>query len=336
MALALASFKDSIAEPEDHDSLHIVTTLSVVGDWVKEVGGDNIVVTSIVSGLEDVHNYDPDPSEIVTVVESDIFVEIGLGSLEPWVQAVKDSNPSFVEKVVTLLNSSWIEYDPVWKRDNGHIWMSPILVKEMVGTICDALIEADSVHQVSYENNRDSYLNDLDQLLDRIDIAKGILNGTKAIVNHAAFYYYLRLLGINRTGIIENVPGQEPSAQHLEDLVNLIRNDDAEYIITNPQEHYEKVQQLVDDTDITVIFLTPLLGVYGLATYIDMIDFNTNALLDVVSGRPQTFPQGWDAFGILPGVTPTPWIDGLFGILGLTLVLSIGGISLSRRRKRRT
>src|SRR6476469_6537681 len=66
------------------DPLNVVVTLPVLKDFVEQVGGPHVRVTSLLKGYENEHTYSPKPSDLVAVRNAQLLFEVGLG-LEVWV-----------------------------------------------------------------------------------------------------------------------------------------------------------------------------------------------------------------------------------------------------------
>ncbi len=82
----------------EREPLRVVTTQPVYAALVREVGGDQVTVTSIAAPAEDPHFVRPKPSFAVDIRRADVFVTTGL-DLELWVPVLLDkaSNPDVME-----------------------------------------------------------------------------------------------------------------------------------------------------------------------------------------------------------------------------------------------
>src|SRR5471030_881892 len=67
--------------PQDH--LNVVASFSILGDFVRNVGGDRASVTTLVGPDGDVHVYTPAPSDAKKIAGAKLLVINGLG-LEGW------------------------------------------------------------------------------------------------------------------------------------------------------------------------------------------------------------------------------------------------------------
>ncbi|MBK5112799.1 MAG: zinc ABC transporter substrate-binding protein [Candidatus Heimdallarchaeota archaeon] len=268
-------------------TLNVVASLSIVADFASQIGLGLFVVPSIVSGTENPHIYEPTPSEIEQVASADLFIRFGLEDLEPWIDAVLLANPSV--PVLNLVNSSLMRIDPLIETENPHVWLDPNIAKIFVGNIYDEIVNLDPSNTATYSSNRDNYFDELDDLLADISIAATEFSGLKVVVHHPAFMYLFDLLGIERVATIEEHEGEEPSAEHIAEVVRNIVAENVSMIVNQPQLEEEQIIEIARDTDILITELTPLLGIidekgYVVSTglliesYIDMIHFNLEAL----------------------------------------------------------
>ncbi|MCE7741243.1 MAG: zinc ABC transporter substrate-binding protein, partial [Candidatus Heimdallarchaeota archaeon] len=136
-----------------------------------------------------------------------------------------------------------------------------------------------------------------------------MFNGLKVIVHHPSFMYLLDIIGVNRSGAIEEVEGVEPSAYHVQEIIDLMIEENISIIITQPQIEEDRVLQIARDTNAKLAKLTPLLGIEGAETYLDMIDYNMNALQN-----PEEVP---------PSNLATIMIIVGASVLGLTVIVFV-------------
>ncbi|MBD3192001.1 MAG: hypothetical protein GF308_15245 [Candidatus Heimdallarchaeota archaeon] len=305
------------------DTLNVVASISIVADFTNNLGEGMFTATSIVEGNENPHIYEPTPEEVETVANADLFVRMGLGGLEPWVENILKANPEL--NVLTIFNDSMMEYDPIIDKKNPHVWMDPEIAKTMVQNIYTELIVLDPLNTDQYQVNREVYLGELDDLLGRIDEAKNQFQGLKVVVHHPSFKYLFDLLGIERIASIEQADGSEPSAEEIANLITKIQTENVDLIVNQPQLDDDLVHQIARDTSIQIVELTPLLGIRDiegyvlekgarLEHYISMIDYNLEALLHPYDPPVTTINWYW---WVLIGV-------GGIGIIGLgTTVIAV-------------
>ncbi len=283
---------------EPTGEIKVVASISVIADWATEIGEGLFVPAAVVTGGEDPHTFELLPSDIKMILESDLFIIMGLPGLESWIDL--DASEYSSLNVLELATYDMMETDPLTGDKNPHLWMDPNYVKNFVHNITTEVVLLDIAHQAEYETNRDSYLVELDNLL--LDIQEAPYNqtiGLRVVVHHPSFLYLLNLLGIERMGVIEEHEGSEPSAQHIEEIVNTMITENVSIIVTQPQIEERLIFQIARDTNAKLAKLTPLLGINNVFTYIDMIEYDLLALLS----PEEVEEKGWVLTAFIIGLS---------------------------------
>jgi ABC-type Zn uptake system ZnuABC Zn-binding protein ZnuA len=297
------------------NNFEVVTSLSIPADLAQQVIGELFMVTSIVSGFEDLHTYEPTTSEIIKVQQADLFIRLGLGSLEPWIaNMINDLDP---RKVLTLVDASAGEYmlkDPLLGENNTHVWMDPSNAKHMTGKIYNKLVELDPDNEVSYTDNYNGYIDELDNLLNFIKTKKLVLKDTKVVVHHPAFMYLLVLLDIDRVGVIEESHESEPSAQHINEIIQIMNYENVSLLVGQSQIDEGNIVEIARETGAKIAELTPLLQVEVddwektiVETYTDMIEYNIWALENPHDPQPMIIPSTGIIVHIIAVVSIITW-----------------------------
>src|SRR6202051_2103627 len=144
--------------PQDH--LNVVASFSIIGDFVRNVGGDRIIVTTLVGPNGDVHVYTPAPADAKKIADAKLLVVNGLG-LEGWLPRLVQSSGS---KVAIVTATDGIAPRKLGSDADPHAWQSVVNAKIYVANIRDALIAADQAGAPAYRINADAYLAKLDAL----------------------------------------------------------------------------------------------------------------------------------------------------------------------------
>ncbi len=118
-ALAVAACQPAAtpteAPGEGADRLRVVATFSVLGDLVRNVGGDAIDLTVLVGPDSDTHTFEPSPSDSEALARAQVIVENGL-ELETWLEGLIESSGSGAARVVA---SDGIDLIPA-SEEHGH------------------------------------------------------------------------------------------------------------------------------------------------------------------------------------------------------------------------
>ncbi len=233
------------------EPIPIVVTLPVLKSLVEKVGGKNVAVTSLITGLESEHTYTPRPSDVIAVKNSKMLVKIGLG-LETWLDSlIKNADRP---KLLTITTSK----DVPLIQDDPHIWLDPEIAKIMTRHITKGLSQVDPARQEEYQKNEASFALDLDKLIaEMIAKVKGIQN-PKIITHHPAWPYFAKRFGFVIAGDIQTQFGSEPSAKRIGKLTQLMRREKIGVIASEPQLNPKMPIILAEETGARIVKLSPM------------------------------------------------------------------------------
>ncbi|MGY3106036.1 ABC-type Zn uptake system ZnuABC Zn-binding protein ZnuA [Bradyrhizobium sp. LM6.9] len=102
------------------ERLNVVASFSILGDFVRNVGGDRINLTTLVGADSDVHVYTPAPSDAKRIADAKLVIVNGLG-LEGWLPRLVQSSGAKAE-VVTA--SAGIAPLKLGSAADPHGWQS--------------------------------------------------------------------------------------------------------------------------------------------------------------------------------------------------------------------
>jgi zinc/manganese transport system substrate-binding protein len=177
------------------DKIKTVATFSILGDLVKNVGGDRVEVTMLVGPNGDAHVYSPTPADAKAVGEAKVVFVNGLG-LEGWMTRLVSAAGG---KASTVVASTGIkplkmedEHKPGHMVTDPHAWQSVANAKAYVANIRDGLIAADPTGKSVYNANTQAYLAKLDAIEKDVKaaIAKIPVDRRRIITTHDAFGYF--------------------------------------------------------------------------------------------------------------------------------------------------
>ncbi|MBR1554253.1 MAG: zinc ABC transporter substrate-binding protein [Oscillospiraceae bacterium] len=169
---------------QESDKISIVCTLFPEYDWTKEILGgqaDNIELTYLLSNGLELHTYQPNAQDMITISECDMFVYVG-GESESWVDdALREvTNPDM--KVIRLMDvigdaakeeelKEGMEADDEEDEDaeeepeyDEHVWLSVKNAETICNALCNALCEIQPEQAETYRTNLNAYTEKLDKL----------------------------------------------------------------------------------------------------------------------------------------------------------------------------
>lgn len=97
-----ATAAPAMAMAEPAEPLSIVTTTSIIADWVNVVGGDRVEVFSMLGAGADPHTYRPGAQDVVRVAEADLIFSMGLHLEASWLEELLNNAAADPERVIAL------------------------------------------------------------------------------------------------------------------------------------------------------------------------------------------------------------------------------------------
>src|ERR1700732_1192678 len=203
------------------DRVNVVTSFSILGDFVKNVGGERVNVTTLVGPDGDVHVYTPAPADAKKIADAKLLVINGLG-LEGWLPRLLQSSGSKAPIVIAAKNIAPLK---LGSDADPHAWQSVANAKKYVTNIRDALVAADPADAEVFRKQTETYLAKLDALDREVrDAIKQIPQGRRKVIStHDAFGYFASAYGIAFIAPLGVSTESEASARDIAGIIAQIK-----------------------------------------------------------------------------------------------------------------
>jgi zinc/manganese transport system substrate-binding protein len=262
------------------ERLNVVASFSILGDFVRQIGGDSVNLTVLVGANSDVHVYTPTPADAKTVADARLLVINGLG-LEGWLPRLLQSSGS---KAQTVVATAGIVPLKLGSDADPHAWQSVANAKIYVANIRDALMSADPADAEMFRARTDRYLSELDALDAEVReaIAKIPPERRKVISTHDAFGYFAAAYGIAFIAPLGVSTESEPSARDIAKIIAQVRSAKIPAVFLENISDDRLVGRIAAETGAKLggtLFSDSLTSEKGDApTYIAMVRHNIKAL----------------------------------------------------------
>lgn len=273
----------------------VVTTLPDLADWVREIGGARVEVRSLLQGFENPHTYEPKVSDVKAVAGARVLVTVGLG-LEEWLDGlVENARNSALLQVeasegVPVLGDGGAEESDrghAHAHGNPHVWLDPDNAESMCRNIARALEVADPAGASVYRDGLAAYVGRLQEVAGRLRREAGGLPDRRFIAYHASWPYFARSLGLEQAAVVAPIPGQEPSAKAVSELIARIRAEKLRVLVTEPQLSSKLPEVLSQEAGIRVVTLSTLLGAGPAKSYLELLEANARELIAALREPPR-------------------------------------------------
>jgi zinc/manganese transport system substrate-binding protein len=268
------------ALPVHAESLKVVASFSILGDLVRNVGGNSVEVTTLVGPDSDAHVYSPTPADAKKIADAKLIVVNGLG-FEGWLPRLVQSSGS---KARVIAASEGITPLRLGTDADPHAWQSVGNAKVYVANIRAALSAADPANTEQYRANAEAYLGKLDALDHEVRdaIAKLPPARRKVISTHSAFGYFAAAYGIEFIAPIGVSTESEPSARDIAKIITQVKQAKIPAVFLENVSDPRLIQRISAETGAKVggtLYSDGLTGEKGDApTYIDLVRHNIKAL----------------------------------------------------------
>jgi manganese/iron transport system substrate-binding protein len=240
------------------DALIVVATTTVFADLVRQAGGTDVRVTSLVPAGGDPHTYAPTPSDVRSIAGADLVVMNGLGVddwLKPLLAEAKQSASALVELGPDEPGVTYLAGSGGTGSVNPHLWLNVAYAELYVKRIVAALQSAAPAKQAALQASGDAYLARLAALdaAIRAQIATLPAANRKLVSYHDAFPYFAAAYGLTIVGTVVPAPGQDPNAGQVVALIAAIRASGVKAIFSEAQFNPKVEQQLAAEAGVTVV-----------------------------------------------------------------------------------
>lgn len=287
------------AQDRPGGKLNVVATFSILGDFVKNVGGERVDLSVLVGPGGDIHVYTPAPADARTIAEAQLVVVNGLG-LEGWLPRLIKSSGGNAATLIASKGVASRHVDPDANADHGHghdhggtdphAWQAVPNAEIYVANIRDALIAADPAGGAFYRANADRYLAKLAALDAQVRALVAEIPPARrhVISTHEAFGYFAAAYGITFTAPQGISTDAEPSARDVAAIITQIRQQKIPAIFLENITDPRMMQRIAAETGARIggaLYSDSLTAENGDApTYIDMVLHNIRVLASALSG----------------------------------------------------
>jgi len=235
-------------------------------DFVERIGGDKIEVAEMIPPGFSPATYDPSPQQLKKLQDADIYFRIGHIPFEKaQMQKLISLNPEMnvidTSKGIKLLELAAHSHDEDEHGDDEegedpHIWLSPKLVKIQGKNILDALVEYNPENKEYFTQNYNQFIEDIDQLDQKLETAFAPIKGQTILVFHPAFGYLADAYGFNQEAI--QIEGKEPTPAQLQKIIDEAKNDNVKVIFVQSQFSTDSAESIAQEIGGAVVQIDPL------------------------------------------------------------------------------
>ena len=259
----------------DGREINVVATTPMIGEFVSQVGGDNINLTVLMPAEVDPHNYAPSPQDAGKIADADLVFYTGL-RYEPSALVKLLENSACSSEVLAEVGENVfpIEFkeeghddhdeeghDDHEGHDHGaydpHFWFDPNRVSYAAEYIESKLVEFDPSNASDYETAGKAYVTELKGLVSQVSelISTIPSQNRKLITTHESLGYLEAKFGLEvLSTIIPSVDSaNEISPSQLVGVIDVIEDNNVKVIFIEAEAPSVYADTIVSETGIKAV-----------------------------------------------------------------------------------
>ncbi|MGD9713265.1 MAG: metal ABC transporter solute-binding protein, Zn/Mn family [Thermomicrobiales bacterium] len=292
--------ESTVPDFSDQSQIDIVATTGMVGDIVRNVGGDRVEVTTLMGPGIDPHTYKASEGDVARIGAADLIFYSGL-HLEAKLGEVFEK---MGDQIVTVAVAERIPVEQRIVVGTGigaydpHVWFDVELWSIAAEAVRDTMMEIDPVYRDDYQERTDAYLQQLAELDAYVaQQAASVAEEQRVLITaHDAFTYFARAYGFDVMGIQGVSTSTEAGAGDIQDLADIIveRKIPAIFVESSVSPRtIEALQEAVRDRGFDVriggSLFSDAMGDAGTfeGTYIGMVTHNIDTIVGALNAESQ-------------------------------------------------
>jgi ABC-type Zn uptake system ZnuABC Zn-binding protein ZnuA len=275
--------------PSAFSKLNVVVTTPDLAAIAREIGGDNVELTTLAKPTEDPHFVDAKPSFIVKLNRADALIEGGaeleIGWLPALLEQCRNSRlaagaPGHIAcargipmlEVPSTLDRS---KGDIHAAGNPHFVIDPANGKAVAETITASFSALDPKSASAYQANLKKFSEALDAKMAEWQQAFAPFHGQQIVAYHNSWLYFGNRFGLKIDLFLEPKPGVPPTPTHLAEVITRMKEDKLHVIIVDPYLNRRTAETVAAKTDGTVVDVSQFPGgVKGTeGGYIPLLDY---------------------------------------------------------------
>jgi zinc/manganese transport system substrate-binding protein len=234
----------------------VVAAENFYGDIARQIGGDRVVVVSIMNNPDqDPHLFETTPSIVRQLAAAQIVILNG-ANYDPWMDKLLAATPRTGRTVISAAQLTGRK-----PGDNPHLWYNPITMPAVATALAETLAKADSAHARDYTARLKTTLAALGRVTQRVTQLTAKHAGTAVTATEPVFGPMAEALGLtmrNQRFQLAMMNDTEPSARDIAAFESDLKERKVKVLIYNSQVSEKLTERL---RDIAYKAKVPVVGV---------------------------------------------------------------------------
>jgi zinc transport system substrate-binding protein len=267
--------------------LPVLASIAPQKYMLERIAGDSIAVTVLVKPGSDPHSYEPGPSHMRQAAQSAAWFTIGVPFEEVWLDRIKGVSPNLriISCIKGIQRLPFADHDAEGHAEEGHdhpeeghdaageaahghdhdhgaldphVWLSPMLAREMLSTMARELGKLLPDKAASFRAKAQAFASELEEL-DR-ELALRFLDVPEDkrvfLTFHPSWRYFAFNYGLREIDI--EVEGKEPGPKRMKEIIDTAKEYGIRAVIIEPQFPRSAARAIAESLGARVLVADPL------------------------------------------------------------------------------
>ena len=141
-----------------------------------------------------------------------------------------------------------------------HFWTDPVRAQRAVDVIVEALSGLDPEGGPFYRERGGAVKRSIQAVHEDVSRQSETWRRRRLVTFHGSLFYFAARYGLQVVGVVQPVPGTEPTAQHMAALVAELRGPEPAVLFREPQMESQLATALGREAGVTVYEVDPMGG----------------------------------------------------------------------------
>ena len=284
--------------------MNVVCTTGMVGDLVRQVGGDRVKVTTLMIEGVDPHLFKPTRDDVARILKADLVFYSGLhleGRMEETFEKLSSKGKSITPVTSEIPEARLLKEGAVV---DPHVWMNPALWASCTKTVSDSIGKTDPEGAAIYAANATRYATQLQSLETTLrSLIATIPDDQRVLITaHDAFQYFAKATGLTVMSVQGLSSSSEAGVADINRLVDAIVTHRIPAVFVESTLSEKNIRAVMEGTasrgfevKLGGMLFADSMGKAGTpeGTYIGMIEHNVTTITQALGGRIPTKEEAY-------------------------------------------
>lgn len=277
-----------------------LNVLACEPEWaslVKELGGEQVKVSSATSAKQDPHRVEARPSLMARARNADLLVCTGAELEAGWLPILQQQSgnskilpgrPGYFEAAAFVTLQEVPEkvdrsMGDVHASGNPHIHLDPRNIAKIAASLSERLQQLDRTQAAYYQQRHANFQARWQEAVAKWSVQAAVLKSQPVAVQHKDLTYFIAWSGLHEVLVLEPKPGVDPSIAHLSKILAQVRQEPVKAVIYSAYQSPRASQWFAQQAGVPAVeFPFTVGGAAGVEDLFGLFDVGIQRLLEAV------------------------------------------------------